>query len=105
METINKLLGGSGGMILYFVVIIAVFYFLLIRPQKKREKEAKNMMDALKKGDRIVTIGGFYGRIVSVKDDAVVINLGGDNKVKIEKAAVRTVLKAADDEAEEADEE
>lgn len=104
MQTINNLLGGSGGMILYFVVIIAVFYFLLIRPQKKREKEAKNMMESLKKGDRIVTIGGFYGRIVSVKDDVVVVNLGGDNKVKIEKAAVRTVLKAAADE-EEADEE
>ena len=54
--------------------------------------------------DSIVTIGGFYGRIVSVKDDVVVINLGGDNKVKIEKAAVRTVLKAAADE-EETDEE
>ena len=51
MQTINNLLGGSGGMILYFVVIIAVFYFLLIRPQKKREKEAKNMMESLKKGD------------------------------------------------------
>ncbi|MBQ2966998.1 MAG: preprotein translocase subunit YajC [Clostridia bacterium] len=102
MATINGLLGGSGGMILYFVVIIAVFYFLLIRPQKKREKEAKNMMEALKKGDRIVTIGGFYGRIVSVKDDVVVINLGGDNKVKIEKSAVRTVVKASDADEEDA---
>ena len=95
------------GMVLYLVVIIAVFYFLLIRPQKKREKEAKNMMDSLKKGDRIVTIGGFYGKIVSVKDDIVVLNLGGENnKVKIEKSAVRMVVAAsnADDEEETTEE-
>ncbi len=102
METIQRLLGGSGGMILYLVVIIAVFYFLLIRPQKKREKEAKNMMDALKKGDKIVTIGGFYGKIVSVKDDVITLNLGGENnKVKIEKSAVRMVVAAAADIDEE----
>lgn len=86
---------GTFGMILYFVVIIGVFYFLMIRPQKKKEKETKNMLDALRKGDRIVTIGGFYGKIVGVKDDVVTIMLG-DAKVKIEKSAIKTVTKAAD---------
>lgn len=93
------------GMVVYLVVIIAVFYFLLIRPQKKREKEAKNMMDALKKGDKIVTIGGFYGKIVSVKEDVITLNLGGENnKVKIEKSAVRAVISAASDDEDEKEE-
>ena len=84
--------------ILYFAVIFAVFYFLMIRPQKKREKETKNMLDSLHKGDQIVTIGGFYGKIVSVKDDVVTVKMG-DNTVKLEKSAVKTVTKASTDEA------
>lgn len=96
---------GTGGMILYFVVIIAVFYFLMIRPQKKKEKETKNMLDALRKGDQIVTIGGFFGKIVSVKDDYVTIKLG-EATVKLEKSAIKTVTKASNhdealDEAED----
>ena len=85
---------GTGGMILYFVVIIAVFYFFMIRPQKKKEKETKNMLNALRKGDQIVTIGGFYGKIVSVKDEVVTIKLG-DATVKLEKSAIKTVTKAS----------
>ncbi len=85
---------GTFGMIIYFVVIIAVFYFLLIRPQKKREKEQKNLLNSVKKGDQIVTIGGFYGKVVSVKEDVVTIMMG-DNKVKLEKAAIKTVSKVA----------
>lgn len=88
--------GQTGGMILYFVVIIAVFYFLLIRPQKKRDKEQKNLLDSLKKGDQIVTIGGFYGKILSVKNDVITLQLG-DNTVKIEKSAVKTVVKSSKD--------
>ena len=105
---LGSIFSGSGGMILYFVVIIAVFYFLMIRPQKKKEKEQKNMLDALKKGDQILTIGGFYGKIVSVKDDTATIMLG-DAKVKIEKSAIKAVVKASNtdeaiDEPEEATE-
>lgn len=85
---------GTGGMILYFVVIIAVFYFLMIRPQKKKEKETKNMLDSLRKGDQIVTIGGFIGKIVSVKDDIVTIKMG-DATVKLEKSAIKTVTKSS----------
>ena len=85
---------GTGGMILYFVVIIAIFYFLMIRPQRKKEKEQKNLLDALKKGDQIVTIGGFYGKIISVKDEVVTIQID-QTRAKIEKSAVKTVVKSS----------
>ena len=94
--------GGTAGMIIYFVIIIAVFYFFLIRPQKKKEKEAKAMIDAIKKGDKIVTIGGFHGKVLSVKNGVITLQMG-DNKVKLENWAVKDVIKAAD--VKETDEE
>ena len=61
---------------LTFVVLIVVFYFFLIRPQRKKDKEAKAMLDNLKVGDRICTIGGIYGTIVRIKDDVLTIEVG-----------------------------
>lgn len=87
--------GGMAGMIIYFVIIIAVFYFLLIRPQKKKEKEAQAMIDAIKKGDKITTIGGFHGKVVSVKNGVITLQMG-ENKVKLDSWAVKSVDKAAD---------
>lgn len=87
--------GGTMGMIIYFVVIIAVFYFLLIRPQKKKEKEAKAMIESIKKGDKIVTIGGFQGKVLSVKNGVITLQMG-ENKVKLESWAVKEVIKSAD---------
>ena len=83
---------GSMGMILYFVVIIAVFYFVLIRPQKKKDKEQKLMISSLKKGDKIITIGGFHAKGVSSKNGVITATIG-ENKVKIEDWAVRNVEK------------
>ncbi len=92
--------GQTGGMILYFVVIIAVFYFLLIRPQRKRDKEQKNLLNSLKKGDQVITIGGFYGKIISVKNDVISLQIG-DNTAKIEKSAIKTVVKSTKDTAQD----
>ena len=64
------------GMILPLVLMFVVFYFLLIRPQRKKDKEAKAMLDNLKVGDRICTIGGIYGTIVRIKDDVLTIEVG-----------------------------
>ena len=86
------IMNDSMGMILYVVVIIAVFYFVLIRPQKKKDKEQKDMVSALKKGDKIVTIGGFHAKVVSSKNGVITVMLG-ENKVKIEDWAVRSVEK------------
>lgn len=83
------------GMWIYLVFIIAIFYFILIRPQKKKEKEQRDMISSLKKGDQIVTIGGFYAKVVSVKDNVLTAMLG-DSKVKIEVGAVKAVIKSND---------
>ena len=73
----------TGATIIYYAVqfvpmilIFVVFYFLLIRPQRKKDKEAKAMLDNLKVGDRICTIGGIYGTIVRIKDDVLTIEVG-----------------------------
>ena len=73
-------------------LIIVVFYFFLIRPQKKKDKAVKNMLAALKPGDRICTIGGLYGTISAIKDDNVTITLGAQqNTVVIARWAIRSV--------------
>ena len=73
----------TGATIIYYAVqfvpmilIFVVFYFLLIRPQRKKDKEAKAMLDNLNVGDRICTIGGIYGTIVRIKDDVLTIEVG-----------------------------
>ena len=73
----------TGAMIVYYgiqflpmILIFVVFYFLLIRPQRKKDKEAKQMLDSLKVGDRICTIGGIYGTITRIKDDVLTVEVG-----------------------------
>ena len=75
-----------------FVVLIVVFYFFLIRPQRKKDKEVKNMLANLKVGDRITTIGGFYATIAAIKDDVITISFGPDStKAMIARWAVRSL--------------
>lgn len=82
-----------------FVLIIVVFYFMLIRPQKKREKQTQAMIDAIKVGDDILTIGGIYGTVVRIKDDMLFIESTKQNKtmLQIAKWAVKDVLKYVED--------
>ncbi len=68
--------------ILLMVVIFAIFYFLIIRPQHKEAKRIKAMLSALKKGDRVITVGGIYGTVVEVRGDSVLLDLG-DSTVEI----------------------
>ncbi len=68
--------------ILLMVVIFAIFYFLIIRPQHKEAKRIKAMLAALKKGDRVITVGGIYGTVVEVRGDSVILDLG-DSTVEI----------------------
>ena len=78
--------------VIMFVAIILIFYFLIIRPQKKRDKETKAMLDAMKKGDKIVTIGGIHGTVVTVKDQTVVIKVDDNTRIEFTKTAISTVL-------------
>ena len=84
--------GDMLSMVIMIVVMVAVFYFLLIRPQRKKDKAVKDMLGALKVGDRICTIGGFYGTIDHIKDDTITLKLGSlENTVVIARWAVRSV--------------
>lgn len=90
------LLGGLVPMIL----LVVVFYFILIRPQRKKDKENKAMLEALKVGDKITTIGGIVGAITKIKDDKIVIETGfGTEKqsMMMERWAVRDVEKKISD--------
>ena len=83
-------------MILMMVVMVAVFYFMLIRPQRKKDKAVKDMLKALKVGDRICTIGGLYGTIAALKDDTVTLTMGSlQNTVVIKRSAVGGVENVA----------
>lgn len=75
--------------IVMLVVFIAVMYFLMIRPQKKQQKAEAKMRAELQIGDEIITIGGIYGRVVSLKDDSIVIESSGDrSKLQVTRTAV-----------------
>jgi len=77
---------GPAGMfqsLLPLVIIFGIFYFLLIRPQQKKAKEHKAMLDNLKKGDKVITSGGIYGEIFSLTQDVVVLVIGDNVKVKV----------------------
>ena len=78
-------------LLITFVPMIAIFYFLLIRPENKRKKEAEAMRSAMKKGDKITTIGGIVGTVVDIKEDKIVIETGADQvRIELAKWAVST---------------
>lgn len=88
----------SIGPILIMLVVVVLMYFLMIRPQKKQEKEINEMRNNLKVGDEITTIGGIIGKVVSIKEETVMIETGHDRtKIRILKSAVRTVDVRAED--------
>ncbi len=67
------------GTFLPMILIFVVFYFFLIRPQRKKDKQVKDMLNNLKVGDRVCTIGGIYGTIVNIKDETITLSVGKDN--------------------------
>ena len=79
---------GMWQQIIMFGAIFLVFYFFMIRPQMKKTKEAKEFRESLVKGTKIVTIGGIYGKIIEVKDETVIIEIEGGNRLKLDKAAI-----------------
>lgn len=74
---------GIGGMLLYVLVIGVIFYFLLIRPQKKQQKQMDDMQAGVKAGDNIMTTGGFYGVVLDVVDDTVIVEFGNNKNCRI----------------------
>ena len=78
-------------LIVMMVLLFAVMYFVMIRPQKKKQKEEQQMRDSIEVGDEITTIGGIVGRVVTVKDDSLIIETGAErNRIKIMRWAIST---------------
>jgi preprotein translocase subunit YajC len=84
-----------------FLLIIAIFYFLIIRPQSKKRKETEKMLGALKKGDRVVTIGGIHGTIQSVRDTTVILKVDDNVKLEFLRSAISSVTAAAREKIED----
>jgi preprotein translocase subunit YajC len=81
--------GGAGMQSLIFLLlIIVVFYFFMIRPQMKKQKESTNFRNSLKKGDKVTTTGGIYGRVTDVKDTTITLEIADKVIVKVDKSAV-----------------
>ena len=94
---------GMGSTIVMMVLMIAIFYFMLIRPENKRKKEAEQMRSAVKKGAKIVTIGGIVGTVVDVKESRIVIETSADQvRMELEKWAISTNETAAENAKAEA---
>ncbi|MGK5062423.1 preprotein translocase subunit YajC [Janthinobacterium sp. LB3P112] len=85
-------LGGNLTSFLPLVLMFVVMYFLMIRPQQKRAKEQRAMMDALAKGDEVVTAGGMLGRVVKVVDAYVTIEVASGTEVTVQKSSITTLL-------------
>ena len=94
--TQNPILG-----FLPLIFIIGIFYFLIIRPQNKKQKETKKMIDALKKGDKIITIGGLHGVIQTVREGTVIIKVDENTKLEFLRSAISSVVSQAKEEKEE----
>lgn len=86
-------MSGIAGL-LPLIIMIAIFYFLLIRPQQKRQREVKEMQDALQKGDDVITIGGLHGIIDVIDEDTVTIICENETKLQFDRAAIREVKNA-----------
>jgi len=78
-----------------FALVILIFYFLIIRPQNKKQKETQKMLSALKKGDKVLTIGGIYGVIQSVKEGSVVVKVDESTKIEFSRSAIASVVESA----------
>jgi preprotein translocase subunit YajC len=93
--------GGGGGqlitMLVTFGLIIVVFYFLVIRPQNRKQKAAKKMLENIRRGDRVLTVGGLHGFVDSVKEDSVIIKVDENVKIKFSKSAVSQILERKED--------
>ena len=95
--------GAMASTLIMMVLMIAIFYFMLIRPENKRKKEAEQMRSAVKKGDKITTIGGIGGTVVDVKESRSVVEAGADQvRIELEKWAISSNETAAENAKAEA---
>ena len=80
--------GSPWSSLIFILMLIVVFWLFFIRPQSKKAKEEQKFRDSLKKGDKVVTIGGFHGKVVEVKETTVIISIAPNTEVEVEKTAL-----------------
>lgn len=79
--------------IIPYIIIFAIFYFILLKPQKDKQKQQKEMINQLKKNDRVVTAGGIHGTIATVKEKTVMVRVDDNVKIEMDKESISTVIK------------
>ena len=88
--------GGDGGSmvstLIMFGAIFAIFYFMIIRPQQKKAKERTALLESVKKGDKIITASGIHGSVAGLDDTTVLVDVGNNNKIKMERSAIGQVV-------------
>jgi preprotein translocase subunit YajC len=100
--SVGSPLGSLGGMLLPIAVIVLIFYFLLFRPQKKQEKAHQEMLKGLKKGDKVVTIGGIHGIVQNVRETDVTLKVDekGEVRMRFSRSAISRVLDKDEEDSE-----
>ncbi len=93
--------GGTFVTILTMAAVFVVFYLFIIRPQNKKQKDTEKMVNALKKGDKVITIGGIHGEVTSTKEQTVIVKVDDECKLEFSRSAIATVIK--DEKAEKAE--
>ena len=84
--------GGMISTLIMFVLIIGIFWLMILRPQQKRQKERQKLLEALKKGDRVITAGGLHGTIAGLDDKTVLVQVAETVKLKFDRSAVTTIV-------------
>lgn len=82
--------------LIMFALIIGIFYFMILRPQQKRQKERQKMLDAVKKGDKVVTAGGLHGTVAGIDEKTVLLQVAENVKMKFDRSAVSAVVREAE---------
>ena len=88
LQTSGSSAGGSLSFLIMIVLIFLVMWLLMIRPQQKKQKEIEKFRQQLKKGDKVVTIGGIYGTVADVKDNTLILEVDQNVKIKVDKSSV-----------------
>jgi preprotein translocase subunit YajC len=91
-------------MLIPFIAMFAIFYFLLIRPQQKKQRDLRQMLQNLKRGDRVVTSGGIYGTIVKIRNDIIHLEIADQVRIRVNKSAIADLVRETERVFEEVEE-
>ena len=79
--------------LLMFSVIIVIFYFMILRPQQKKQKERTRLLEGVKKGDKVITVGGLHATVLGLEDKTVLLQVSDNVKMKFEKSSISTIIR------------